>query len=229
MPEAAKSKSAFKKALDIAYYILIGLIIILAIAYTFFTFSTKDGVTSVFGYVITSVQSDSMSGTFERGDVIIIKEFDVSAAAIGDIICFYFIEPQSGVKITVTHRIIGFEGSKIITQGDVANRNNSVDQTETVSRGDVIGKYNGTKIPGFGKVTDFLKTSTGFFCCVLVPVLLFLFWQIYVFIKTLTEAKSLGKQKQINDQARQLAEQMLAEMEKQKQAADSKAEEEPKE
>ena len=213
--QVKENKSALKKVFDIIYYVVISVILILAILYTVITLSTKDGVTSIFGYSLTSVQSDSMSGTFEKGDVIITKEFDVETAKVGDILSFYFMEPQSRQVIVVTHRLIEINDNKLVMQGDVANRQNSTSFVETISKGDVIAKYTGKKIPGLGKVTDFLKTKTGFFCCILIPVFLFLFWQIYMFVKALTDARKMGREKAINDEARALAEQMLKQMQEQ--------------
>lgn len=211
------TKSLIKKIFDILFYVVIGIIIVVALIYTVSAFSTKNGVTAIFGHTISSVQTGSMSGTFEKGDIIIGKQLDnegIDKLEVDDIISFYFMEPQTQEVIIVTHRIIEIEpnGGKITTQGDVARANNSLDNVEVVSRGDVIAEYTGTKIPGLGKVADFVGTSTGFFCCVLIPVFLFLFWQIYVFAKTLSDAKKYGRQKQVNDEARALAEQMFKEM-----------------
>lgn len=219
--QVKKNKSTLKKIADVLYYVLITFVIVLALSYTFFTLSTKNGVTSVFGYIFTSVQSGSMSGTFDRGDIIITKEFDAKTAKPEDIISFYYIEPNTQQKIIVTHRVIEVKADGLITQGDVARKNHSVDQVERVAYGDVIAKYTGTKIPGLGKVADFIRTPTGFFICVLIPVFLFLFWQIYIFIKTLIEAKSLGKQKAINDEARALAEKMFQEMQQNQNAGET--------
>ncbi len=221
-----EKKSVLKKIFDVVYYVVIVAIILLSLFYTFFTLTTKDGVTSFFGYILTSVESGSMTGTFEVDDVILTKEVDLQDVQKGDIISFYYFEPNYKQKIIVTHRVIEVQPNRFITQGDVANKNNSIDQVESVPHGDVISKYTGIKIPGLGKVTDFLKTSTGFFCCILIPIFLFLFWQIYVFTKTLLEAKSLSKQKKINDEARALAEQMLKEMQ-QSQATNEAAADNP--
>lgn len=210
----SNKKSVVKKIFDILFYIIIGLIIFVSVTYTVMSFATKDGVTSIFGYTVSSVQTGSMSGTFEKGDIIFCKKIDGNEVENNDIISFYYREPQTQETIIVTHRVIGVEpnGGKVTTQGDVARKNDSVDLIEHISRGDIIAKYTGFKIPGLGKVADFVGTSTGFFCCVLIPVFLFLFWQIYVFVKTLSDAKKYGRQKQVNDEARALAEQMFKEM-----------------
>ncbi len=210
-----KKKSTIKKVLDVLYYILIVLILGIAITYTAISFSTKDGVTSIFGYVVSSVQTNSMSGTFEEGDVIVTKKIDGNDAKVDDVISFYYMEPQSEQVIIVTHRVKEVrDDGKLVMQGDVAESNNSKDFVEVISRGDVIAEYTGVRIPGLGKVTDFLSTKVGFFCCILIPVFLFLFWQIYVFIKTLMDAQKINREKQVNDQARAIAEQMLKEMNK---------------
>ncbi len=212
-------KSIFKRIFDILYYVVISIILIAALLYTVITFSTKDGVTSIFGYIFTSVQSDSMSGTFEKGDVIVTKKINGEAAKVSDVLSFYYMEPQSEQVIIVTHRLIEIrDDNKLVMQGDVANRESSVDLIEIIAPGDVIAKYTGTKISGLGKVTDFLKTDVGFFCCILIPVFLFLFWQIYIFVKTLIEAKTLKNEKQINDEARAIAEEMFKKMQEQQNA-----------
>lgn len=74
-----------------------------------------------------------------------------------------------------THRIaevLNDNGSVgFITRGDA----NNVDDTYTVYAGDIIGQWKGAKIGGFGKVMDFLRTKTGFFICILLPIALFSF------------------------------------------------------
>ncbi len=211
------TKSIIKKVFDILFYVIIGIVIVVALTYTVMSFATKDGVTAIFGYTVSSVQSGSMSGTFEKGDVIFAKQLsaeEVDKLEVDDIISFHYLDPETGEKKIVAHRIIEIapNGGKITTQGDVAKKNNSISSIEYVSRGDVIAEYTGAKIPGLGNVVDFIRSPTGFFCCVLIPVFLFLFWQIYVFAKTLSDAKKYGREKQVNDEARALAEQMFKEM-----------------
>lgn len=210
----SSKKSVVKTIFDILFYIIIGLIIFVSVTYTVMSFATKDGVTSIFGYTVSSVQTGSMSGTFEKGDIIFCKKIDGKEIEKNDVISFYYREPQTQKVIVVTHRIIAIEpnGGKVITQGDVARKNNSASLIEHISRGDIIAKYTGFKISGLGKVADFIGTSTGFFCCVLIPVFFFLFWQIYVFAMALSDARKYGRQKQVNDEARALAEQMFKEM-----------------
>lgn len=210
--ENAKKPSVLSKIFNFFFYTLITIVIVVAFLYTVITIAGDNGVSTVLGYTVGSVQSGSMSGTFEKGDIIISKQIDGNEAKVGDVISFFYMEPQSQQIIVVTHRVIELrEDGKIVTQGDVANRRGSIDEVEVIAKGDVISRYDGVKIPYIGKVLDFINTKVGFFVCILIPVFLFLFWQIYVFIVTVADARKLAKEKEVNDQARALAEQMLLE------------------
>ncbi len=216
MQKAKAKNSPLKIALNVIYYVILSAVILLAVFFMVMTFTAKNGVSNIFGYMVSSVQSGSMSGTFEQGDIIVVKQCQKQDIQKEDIIMFRYLDPQSGKTVLVTHRVIEIrEDGKFITQGDVARRQNSIDKVEYVSYGDVLGEYTNVKLVGVGKVIDFLKSPTGFFCCILIPVFLFLFYQIYVFIKTLVEANALSKQKETNDKARELAEQMFLEMQQQ--------------
>ena len=63
------------------------------------------------------------------------------------------------------------------------------DDTYTVYAGDIIGQWKGAKIGGFGKVMDFLRTKTGFFICILLPIALFFLFELYKLIATIIEIK----------------------------------------
>lgn len=208
-----KKPSLLTKIFNFFFYTLISIVIVVALLYTVVNLAGNNGISTILGYTVGSVQSGSMSGTFEKGDIIVSKQIDGEEIKEGDIISFWYNDPQAQQIIVVTHRVIEiWEDGKIVTQGDVANKANSVDKIEVISKGDVISRYS-FKIPYVGAVLDFINTSTGFFVCILIPVFLFLFWQIYVFIVTVSDAKKLAKEKAINDQARALAEQMLKERE----------------
>ena len=211
--QGEKKPSLLSKIFNFFFYTLISIVIVVALLYTVINLAGDNGVSTILGYTVGSVQSGSMSGTFEKGDIIISKQIDGEEVKEGDVISFWYKDPQAEQIIVVTHRVIELrEDGKIVTQGDVANQNNSVDKIVVISKGDVISRYS-FKIPYVGAVLDFINTSTGFFVCILIPVFLFLFWQIYVFIVTVADAKKIGKEKAIQDQARALAEQMLKERE----------------
>ena len=75
-----------------------------------------------------------------------------------------------------------------------------VDDINSLKKGDVItfwtiidGKKvkntHNVKIGGFGKVMSFLRTKTGFFVCILIPIALFFLFELYKLILTIVEVK----------------------------------------
>lgn len=60
------------------------------------------------------------------------------------------------------------------TKGD----NNDVADTHIISDGDIVGQYV-FKIPGMGKVMDFLSSTWGFLIVIVLPMLLFFIYQVY--------------------------------------------------
>lgn len=170
-----------KKALKIVFNVIAWVVLIFALLITILVFSSdkNNGTASLLGYVPLTVESDSMKPTFKKGDLIISKEID-------DITFWTLIKGQ---KVKNTHRIaevLNDNGSVgFITRGDA----NNVDDTYTVYAGDIIGQWKGAKIGGFGKVMDFLRTKTGFFICILLPIALFFLFELYKLIATIIEIK----------------------------------------
>ena len=212
--ENQKKPSVLSRICNFIFYTLITFVILIAFLYTVITLAGENGVSTIMGYTIGSVQSGSMSGTFEKGDIIIGKQISGEEAKVGEVISFFYNDTTQGKKLLVTHRVKYLrDDGKIVTQGDVVRAANSDDQVEVISKGDVVARYTGVRIPKLGALLDYIKTPNGFFVCILIPVFLFLFWQIYVFIVTVADARKIDRDKKINDQALALAEQMLRERE----------------
>ncbi len=66
-----------------------------------------------------TVLSGSMTGTYDIGDVVVVKPVDTAHLAVGDVITF---QPRSEDPTLTTHRIVGInvgsEGTSYVTQGD---------------------------------------------------------------------------------------------------------------
>ncbi len=179
-----------KKALKIIVSVIAWIILIFALILTILVFSAdkNNGISSLFGYIPLTVESDSMSPTFSKDDLILDKEIDdVHNLQEGDVITFRTL--IDGQRVNNTHRIIAVNkingNISFTTKGD----NNDVKDSLEVYPADIIGKWNGTKINGFGKVMNFLKTRTGFCICVIVPMGLFFLFELYKLIVVIVEIK----------------------------------------
>ena len=179
-----------KKALGIIVNILTWIVLIFALLITIIVFSSarNNGIANLMGYIPLTVESDSMYPTFAAGDLIITREVDdMATLQENDVITFWTI--IDGKRVKNTHRIVEVnqaENSRsFITRGD----NNDLDDEMPAFESDVIGKWTNVKISGFGNVMAFLRTKTGFFVCILIPMALFFLFELYKFIVTLIEVK----------------------------------------
>jgi len=129
--------------------ILVAIVVVLAVIYFLDDYDA---------YV---VKSDSMKPTFKSGDMVVIGSpgsYLTKDIAPGEIITF---EHNNNL---VTHRIISVEGDTIYTKGD----NQEEPDPWAVSRFDVKGSYI-LHVPYIGMVSNFIKTRTGWFLCVILP------------------------------------------------------------
>lgn len=179
-----------KKAVKIILNILAWAILIIALLTTLvvFTAGKNNGISNIFGFMPMTVESDSMSPTFKKGDLIIVKDIDdINSLKVDDVITFWMMVDSSRIKNT--HRIIEIDESdgtkKFITRGD----NNAINDATPVSAGDIIGEWTDVKLSGLGKVMDFLRTKRGFFICIVIPMAIFFLIELYKFIITVIELK----------------------------------------
>lgn len=135
---------AVKKAGTIVISVLLWIVILIAALYAFTTMATRDNqnVSSLLGYTPLVVKTNSMSPTFDAGDLIFIKKCDPDTLKEGDIICFHtIIDNEYALN---THRIEKIDESNGVrsytTMGD---NNNGIADRHIISNGDIVGKYTG--------------------------------------------------------------------------------------
>ena len=189
-PES-KVKIILNKIINV---ILVIAIIIAAFAtYSSFVSSSGNGVTSVFGIRVLSIQTESMYPTLEPGDLIFERGVqNTSMLQVGDIITYWTV--INGERVLNTHRISEiYDGGNYLifeTKGD----NNTVSDALTVHESEIVGQWKNARIKGLGKVFDYLQTSTGFLIVVVIPVAIFFVFHLIQFFRVLFEYQNV-KQK----------------------------------
>ena len=145
---------------------------------------------SIFGYRLFIVQSASMSGTIEQGELIISKKANKGHLSVNDIISFVSSDPNIFGKNN-THRIINIEGENYYTKGDA----NDVPDTVPARYEDILGKviwhsaFAGKAIAWVGKLENML-------IFVILPTVLVAFFDIG---SGLRKIKRLIKRKESDD------------------------------
>lgn len=211
-----------KKALTIIGNVVLWLIVIMALLVTILVFSSTNsgGVAHLMGYIPLTIESQSMSPTFNEGDLIICKQInDAGELKEGDVITFWTI--IEGRKVKNTHRIVKIENEggslSFITRGD----NNPIDDELPTYQSDLIGKWTEIKLGGAGNIMAFLRTKLGFFICIILPMALFFLFELYKFILTVISVKNESNGPQLDEEEikRRAIEEYLAEQKAKETAA----------
>ncbi len=225
MEEIIPPKSRGRKIAGTVVNVILVIAILLAAfcTYTSYVSTSGNGVPSIFGLRMLSIQTDSMYPTLSPGDMIFDKAIkDTGALQVGDIITYWTV--IDGERQLNTHRITQiYDGGGYLifqTKGD----NNTIDDPLTVHESELVGQYNGAKIGGLGKVFDYLQTSTGFLIVVVIPVAIFFLFHLIQFFRVLFEYNNI-KNKLSYEQERGRTEDMVEE-EKRRQADVHRAERE---
>lgn len=189
--EVIEEVSKGRKILNVVVNVILVLAIALAAVSTYVSYvsSSGNGVPSIFGIRMFSIQTDSMYPVLMPGDLIFdtaVKDPDTLQR--GDIITYWTIINGERVLNTHTiHEIYDGGGYRIFaTKGE----NNSAADALTVHESEIVGKYS-FRVGGLGKVFDYLQTSTGFLIVVVLPVFLFFLFHLVQFFRVLFEYQNV--------------------------------------
>lgn len=177
-----------KKILETIKNIFVGIVVVFSVCVMIFTIVSvsmfDQNNRDIFGFKAFIVRSDSMKGSFDAGDIIIVKELKKNSLDAGDIITFISQNSESYGE-TITHMI----REKVITEnGEVGfvtyGVATGVNDEAVVTYPYILGQYQ-IAIPKIGMFFNFLKTPMGYIIFILIPFGLLILYQaikcIYLF------------------------------------------------
>lgn len=178
------------RIVDIIILAIFLILIIGVIAVAIQKVVNKNDVPNVFGYTILQVKSGSMSGVFETGDTIIIKNIkDENSLKVGDIVAF-----KVDSKNLVAHRIIAINEENGVkhytTKGDA---NNTQDQ-EQITFQNIEGQYL-RKATVLGVIIKIMQNPVGLAVIIAIPILVI--WRINSREKTQEEKQEMRRKKRL--------------------------------
>lgn len=212
-----------KKVVKIVVNVLLWIFLVLALLTTIVAFSAQ---ASNAGYpkfgdtCFLTVSSESMDGPdgFKKGDLIICRvlgEEEKKELEVGDVVTYFTDLVGDGIdgKVLNTHRIIEkrvSEGGVItyVTQGD--NREVSFVPDSPIGLDDIEAIWTGKRIGGVGSALNFLRSSTGFLVCIVLPLAAFFIYELVIMIITINKIRNKGK-KQITKEDEELIKQRAIE------------------
>ncbi|MBQ3490186.1 MAG: signal peptidase I [Clostridia bacterium] len=184
-------KRNVKKIINIVVNVLLVIAILLAAVCTYVSFvsTSGNGVPSILGVRPFTVQTDSMYPTLKPGDLIIdVAVKDYRELRVGDIITYWTI--IEGNRVLNTHKIAGiYDGGDYLIFETMGEKSEQADPL-TVHESEVVGVYK-FRVPGVGKVLDYLQTPTGFMIVIVLPVLLFFIFHLVQFFRVLFEYQNV--------------------------------------
>ena len=201
--QIGKGKKVLKTILNTIINVLIVIVLITSVLIAILALTSQsNGISTIFGHTIQSIQSDSMKGgspdgyggkEFEKGDLMIAKatDFDIGGKyEVGDIVTYAKTDTDNSTMLIV-HRIVDVAEDKngdlrYQTWGDNREMDTVPDQqnVEDYLRAGDIGAlyyssdYEGIIIKGVGNVLDYLRTQQGFFFVVLLPMIIFFMYEL---------------------------------------------------
>ena len=191
-----EKKMKIKRIAEISVNVLIWIVVIMSLFITILVFSaqgSEDGVPAIFGKSLVTIESGSMEPTYKSGDLVFMTKLSDEEKAelkVGDIITYFapIDINNDGQKGDInTHRIVSIDlaSGSIKTKGD-NEVTNPVEDSYTLKYMDIIGKCTEKgRMGGVGAVIGFLRSSLGFFLCIVLPLILFFLYELYRFISLL--------------------------------------------
>ena len=238
----SKGIKIIKAVLNTIINVLIVMVLIVSILIAVLALTSKaSGISTIFGYTIQSILSDSMKGgspdgyeggDFEHGDLMIAKAtgFDESKVYnLGDIVT-YTSRDIYGTEMLIVHRIVDIkknsDGVQVYqTQGDNRVTSPAPDQSEVENylTADKIGSvfysdsYHGRILKGWGNALEFLQSQQGFFLVVLLPMIIFF---MYALIRVVISATNYRKSR-VEDEKKEAVDAAVAAALAEKESSDS--------
>ena len=220
--EAPENKG--RKIVSIIINVILVIAIVLAALCTYVSFvsTSGNGVPNILGTAFFSVKTDSMYPTLLPGDLVVGKLVkDPTTLRKGDIITYWtIINGERALNTHTIHEI--YDGGEHIyfrTKGD----NNTAADPSTVHESEVVSQYV-FRIPGLGKVFDYLQTSTGFLLVVVVPVFLFFLYHLIQFFRVLFEYQNVKNRIRYEEERGQIQDAAEAQAQKEQERAALEAE-----
>ena len=185
-------KKVLKRIGSIAIDVLIIIVFIVSslVVVASITANRTGGQPSVMGYVFSSVQTDSMQGTINKGDFVVGKLIDDNTEIkVGDIVSYR--DYYNGKEITITHRVVEVMEENLSAPGYITQGDNEQYADEIIKTRNTIQSIYKFRIPFLGGFIDFLKTPLGFILCLVLPLLGFIAWQAYKLVSLYLKSKKL--------------------------------------
>lgn len=183
--------------------VVIWLFVVFSVLVTVLVFAAQgnaDGIPELFGKTLITIETDSMEPKIGKGSLVVLTKLEpgeIYELGENDIITYRSpvdLNKDGKAGDINTHRIVSndTENFYFITKGDNNDiKDNEGDNPYVVKYTDVIGTCKESDaIPGIGGVIGFLRSSVGFFICIVLPLILFFLYELYNLINIIVSERA---------------------------------------
>lgn len=182
-------KEFIKKALKVVatfFCILVVFILIVNVTLIIKGYTDKESMPSFMGYVPVIVCVDEMKPVINNGDLAVCKRVEITDIKPDDIICYYNAAIYG--ESVVTKRVSNIRVDNDETYFETISENGDALSATLVTADDVIGVYR-FRLIGAGKLLLFMQSAAGLILFVIIPIILFILYEVSVRVKCEKERK----------------------------------------
>ena len=193
-----------KKISGIVGNVATWLFVAFSVLITVLVFASKgnaDGIPELFGKSLITIETESMEPNIKQHSLVLLDRLEpgeIYKLKAGDIITYRSPVDLNGDGKSGdinTHRIVSNNTDEFyfITKGDnnkLADNEDS-EKPYVVKYTDVLGTCTeDDAIAGVGGIMGFLRSSLGFFLCIVLPLILFFLFELYRFISVIVSERA---------------------------------------
>ncbi len=162
---------------------IIVIIVTLAIFATFLFLNTNEnGIVTVGDGSIISINDESMKGTLDKGDLIVVYKQSIENVVENDVVTYLYEEENEIKVLTGRVYLVNQEDNQtnLVLKGDAQ----SEEEIVTINATNIVGKWNNSqKMVFVGSVYDFILSPLGFIIVITIPLVMLLGYVIIKLIK----------------------------------------------
>lgn len=173
------------KTLKIFRNCLLGVIVIALLITLFISFVNKnEKIPKIGDYSLLVVEGTSMYPHIKDGDLIAIDRKRENNYEENDVVSFILDDGT-----IITHKIIKIENDGEKSRYYTKGINNNYQDNDYIEFSQIIGKYNGFRIPYLGYIIGFANTRIGYLLLVIIPLGIVLVIAIMELVKELSKKR----------------------------------------
>lgn len=162
-----------KKVITFLGLIVFIVVVTLCLIIVYKSYSEPDKIPSLCGWKPFIVLSSPIETNIMDGDLIFVKEVDVSELKVGDVISF-----RTYQNVVLTHKITDIINDEGETKYYIKGENTKLQNDDPILKNQIEGIYK-YRIPNLGKLLYYFQKPTVMIICISIPLIILILAQFF--------------------------------------------------